>query len=319
MKRLMHNIKWEAVRCHLCGGRMPLAPLIVEGAPLVHGQFGYVVHPVLCGCGLVFLNPRWSKKDFTVFYENYYDDLYRLEIKPDYGPAGVRKNMETVWRRAGHHIQPRHPRRVLDVGAGSGYGLNFLREQMPEAKFFAIEASPECVRQLQSPEIGVEVIAADFDSDWQLQYPRCFDWVILRHVVEHMLDPVTSLAKIEQVLAPGGVAYFSTPDMLHPRLVLRDYDDWWEYWFRPVHPYYYSVPTLMRTLALAGLHTQVFGEKDNEEAWCLAGGEISKALPVDLPTPAALGAQQAQVLVHALPQGGARPPLATVANKGISA
>ena len=96
------------------------------------------------------------------------------------------------------------------------------------------------------------------------------DLIILRHVVEHMLDVVTILKKIKTVLTKNGFIYLATPDMMHPRTVLRDYDNWWEYWFRAVHPYYYSKETLFKTLELAGLYPLVYGEKENEEVWCLA-------------------------------------------------
>lgn len=84
-----------------------------------------------------------------------------------------------------------------------------------------------------------------------------------------MLNPVESLKKIKTVLTENGLIYFATPDMMHPRTVLRDYDNWWEYWFRAVHPYYYCKDTLCKTLELGGLYPYAHGE-ENEEVWCLA-------------------------------------------------
>lgn len=264
----MVDMKWERVNCHICNLTKDPEPIQLNGKPLLNGQFGYSVHPVICKCGLVYLNPRWSKKDYSVFYENYYDDLYRLEEKPDYGVQGVIKNMAKIWDRINVYVEKR-PLNILDVGCGSGYGLKYLQAQLPGSLVYGIESSPKCCKVLMSEVIGATLVTTDIASDWIEKYQGKFDLIILRHVVEHMLDPVESLQKLKTALSKKGIIYFSTPDMMHPRIILRDYDNWWEYWFRAVHPYYYCKGTLFKTLELAGLYPLVHGE-ENEEVWCLA-------------------------------------------------
>jgi SAM-dependent methyltransferase len=243
---------------------------MLKNQTLVDGQFGYSVHPVICkSCGLVYLNPRWSKKDYDIFYSYYYDPLYRLEIKPDYGIDGVIKNMKIIWNRINNHISS-DIQHVLDVGCGSGHGLKFIKDQIRDCEIFGIESSKECCEILQSDKIGASIVTTDFDSDWTDKYHNKFDLVILRHVIEHMLNPVKTLKKIRNVISKNGVIYFATPDMMHPRLNLRDYDEWWQYWFRAVHPYYYCKETLFKILELAGLYPYKYGDKINEEVWCLA-------------------------------------------------
>ena len=56
--------------------------------------------------------------------------------------------------------------------------------------------------------------------------------------------------------------------MMNPRIKLRDYNNWWEYWFRAVHPFYYNKQTLFKTLYMSGLFPVAYGE-ENEEIWCL--------------------------------------------------
>jgi len=275
MKKLMMNIKWGKIDCHICHSKNQEI-IKLFGQPLVDGQFGYSVHPVICKCGLVCLSPRWSKKDYDIFYENYYDDLYRLEIKPDYGLEGVVKNMKIIWNRIKKYIEKNDITTILDVGCGSGYGLKYLSDQIPESKIFGIESSPKCCETLQSKKIGGKLVTRDFESDWYKKYRKKFDLIILRHVIEHMLNPVKTLRKIREVLTEDGFIYFATPDMMHPRTELRDYDKWWEYWFRPVHPYYYSKETLFKTLQLAEIYPYKYGDKENEEIWCLAKKHITK-------------------------------------------
>lgn len=294
MKKLMMNIKWENVECHICHSKKTHQPIRLYRKPLVDGQFGYAVHPVICECGLVFLNPRWSKEDYNVFYENYYDDLYRLETKLDYGVSGVIKNMKEIWDRIQEHVKGK-VKNILDVGCGAGYGLKYLKQQIPKAAIYGIESSPECCKSLQDEEIGAILITTDFDSPWTNEYENKMDLIILRHVVEHMLDPVEALKKLKTVLTENGFAYFEVPDMIHIRTILRDYDNWWEYIFRPVHTYYFCKETFFKTLELAGLYPYEYGE-ENEEIWCLA--TLHKTIPFEF---ASVYQKQIEILNKLLP------------------
>jgi SAM-dependent methyltransferase len=293
MKQLMMDIQWETVECHLCHSKCEPEPVKSKGKALVDGQFGYAVHPVICECGLVYLSPRWSKKDYDIFYKYYYDDLYRLEIKPDYGIDGVVKNMRVIRERIRSHL-PGEIKNILDIGCGSGHGLKYLKDHIPGSSIFGIESSPQCCEILQGSEVGAVLVSEDVESDWVSGYKGAFDLIIMRHVIEHMLDPVELLKYIKTALSPGGVMYIATPDMMRPRTVLRDYKKWWEYWFRAVHPYYYSNETLFKTLELASLYPVIYGN-ENEEIWCLvntnAAGEPKE--PVSL---AGLHQRQMEVL-----------------------
>lgn len=290
----LSGLVWEEVVCHLCGARNG-DPIHLRGTPLTIGQFGYEIHPVLCRCGLVFLNPRWSGPTYAKFYTGQYDDLYRLETKPDYGIEGVRRNMAEVWARVTTNLpSARRIKTILDAGCGSGYGLQYLKEQVPQAVICGIEASLECCRTLQE-EVGAELLDKDLEGAWLAKNQGRFDLIVTRHVVEHFLTPVSMLEQLRSTLAPGGSIYIAVPDMMHPRTVLRDYDKWWEYWFRAVHPYYYCRETLFATLSLAGLIPLAWGE-EKEEVWCLAAaGEQSFKLSSNLQ------ARQLQLLRQLLP------------------
>ncbi|MDP2105694.1 MAG: class I SAM-dependent methyltransferase, partial [Desulfobulbaceae bacterium] len=154
------------------------------------------------------------------------------------------------------------------AGCGSGHGLGYLKEELPDIDIFGIEASAECCRILQE-EVGATLLGRDINGRWLADNQRRFDLIIMRHVAEHFLTPIESLNRLRGTLANGGLIYIAVPDMMHPRTVLRDYDKWWEYWFRTVHTHYYSKETLFATLAKVGLSPLAWGE-DNQEVWCLA-------------------------------------------------
>ena len=272
MKNELINIEWDNVICHICGCDNS-HPIEKDGRTLVEGQFGFAIHPVICkGCGLIYLNPRWSKEDYNVFYTHYYDRLYRLETKDDYGKSAVIHNIAEIWDRIKSEIKAEENLNVLDVGCGYGFGLKYIQDQIPSANLFGIESSPDGIESLQSKEVGAVLITDDFDKNWEDEYEGTMDLIILRHVFEHLLNPIETLVKLKKALKPTGKIYFAVPDMIDIRTDLRDYKYWWEYIFRSVHTYYYSKDTFVKTLEHGQLYPIQVGEI-NEEIWCLAGKE----------------------------------------------
>lgn len=271
------NNSFEKAPCYLCE-KGDDHPVLLKGEPLIKGQFGYTIFPRICkGCGLVYLNPRWNKNMYNELYKEHYDEQYRLENKPDYGIEGVILNMEEIWERIIGSCNDKYLgeiKNVLDVGCGSGYGLKYLKDQIGNIKIYGIESSPLCCRTLQSSEIGAKLVTTDFDSNWIESHLNRFDLIIMRHVLEHSLKPLEALLKLKNVLSPDGIVYIAVPDMMHPRTVLRDYDQWWEYWFRAVHTYYFSKETLFNTLDRVMLYPISFSEI-NEEVWCVVTSDIS--------------------------------------------
>lgn len=271
------NPEFEWVSSHLDAPGAQGQPVLLHGQPLCTGQFGYEIHPKIYPSGLVMLNPRWTTDSYAHFYAEYYDDLYRLDLKADYGKSGVIKHMQEVWERISKSLgDNKHTiTTVLDAGSGPGYGMQWLKEQIPQASLFAIEASPDACLILEN-EVGAQIIDTDLDGDWSDKFQGYFDLIIMRHVVEHILTPVETLSKIRKALAPKGIMYIAVPDMMHPRTVLRDYNKWWEYWFRAVHPYYYSMNTLFATITCSNIYPMIWGE-NNEEVWCICSKNISKS------------------------------------------
>jgi 2-polyprenyl-3-methyl-5-hydroxy-6-metoxy-1,4-benzoquinol methylase len=102
-------------------------------------------------------------------------------------------------------------RRVLDMACGEGYGSEVLSRSA--ASVVGVDANPEAyeharlryARQNLSFERGmVENHGA----------PGGYDAVVFLQTIEHVHDPVAVLEHFRSLLAPGGVAYVSTPNLL---------------------------------------------------------------------------------------------------------
>ncbi|MGI8505998.1 MAG: class I SAM-dependent methyltransferase [Solirubrobacteraceae bacterium] len=101
--------------------------------------------------------------------------------------------------------------RVLDMACGEGYGSEVLSRAAESV--LGVDANPEAYdharlryrRQNLHFERGlVETHGA----------PGAYDTVAFLQTIEHVGDPVAVLAHFRSLLAPGGVAYVSTPNLL---------------------------------------------------------------------------------------------------------
>jgi SAM-dependent methyltransferase len=96
--------------------------------------------------------------------------------------------------------------RVLDVGCGTGFVLEVLRDTF-EVKGVEPEAS---VRQRAHPSIA-PLIAAGSAFDLDSAGPRPFDAVLMLDVLEHIADDVGALKSVLGRLAPEGFLLITVP------------------------------------------------------------------------------------------------------------
>ena len=239
------------------------------------GQFGLPTHVGICRCcGLAYLNPRWTKERYQHFYEQEYDQYYRpQEIGAEAYQTAIPKNI--IDRLARHNCKLGAPEKVLDVGSGRGDSLIYFKEQVwPAAQYFAIEPSESARKHLAGK--GIEVITRDADDAWHLAYENQFDVVIMRHVLEHFLDPLGILNKVRHVLKPNGIFYVAVPNAMKPKLpMVKSY-------FRVVHTYYFTQASLKNVLVMSGLQPVTIEEGDHfgpHELYALIGKAQEKALP----------------------------------------
>jgi SAM-dependent methyltransferase len=101
--------------------------------------------------------------------------------------------------------------RVLDMACGEGYGSEVLSRSA--AAVVGLDANPEAHehaklryrRQNLSFERGLVETYGE---------PASFDAVVFLQTIEHVQDPAAVLRHFRDLLAPGGTAYVSTPNVL---------------------------------------------------------------------------------------------------------
>ncbi|MGW6529398.1 class I SAM-dependent methyltransferase [Streptomyces venezuelae] len=102
------------------------------------------------------------------------------------------------------------PRRIVDLGCGTGAGTFALLERFPEANVTAVDASAGHLQLLREKACArgvsdrVSTVQADLDlGEWpDLGTP---DLVWASASMHHMADPDHALRSVHQLLAPGGL------------------------------------------------------------------------------------------------------------------
>ncbi len=201
------------------------------------GQFGLPINVVICkNCGLSYLNPRWTKATYLGFYRHHYDKYYR----PNLGKEDSLKEPNPIF----HRMQKLNlsPKKILDIGSGAGGNLRYLQTKFPDSEFFSIEPSNAAQEILTKHQITI--VANDVDSNWEKEFQNTFDFIIMRHVLEHFSDPCAILKKVATCLKSDGILYIAVPNCLNPTTPLQTN------WFRVVHTYYFNRYTLSNLLTI---------------------------------------------------------------------
>jgi ubiquinone/menaquinone biosynthesis C-methylase UbiE len=119
----------------------------------------------------------------------------------------------------------------LDIGSGKGELLTQLAHHFPGTRSFACDCTDQLMKR---PDQKVEVAdlnheSLPFDADE-------FDLVTCSETIEHLENYWRLLREVFRVLRPGGVAVFSTPNILNLRSRFRFFSTGFYNLFGPVMP-----------------------------------------------------------------------------------
>ena len=170
-----------------------------------------------------------------------YEDSYLQYLAPD--PSDV-PNLRSLcqWME---RFAPLQGRRLLDVGAGSGKLVRFLRSRGVAAH--GIEPSTALFDHFLAGDTAFTCALLD---QFNATSARPFEIVTAFDVIEHVADPVAFLREVRAALEPGGVLFLSTPDV--ESAGARLFGRWWHFYY-PSHLSYFAPRTLAHAAARNGL------------------------------------------------------------------
>lgn len=191
----------ERMACNLCGG---IETLTVAKTDRRLKR----LRSVACvDCGLIRTDPMPTATELDAYYASAYRAAYQFAL----GRRPPRHHLNRSRREAAFRAEMlasalRPGARVLDFGSGSGEFLAAARGRgctvtgvEPGHAYAAYARVEHSVRVLDR-----------FDD---LAPDETFDVVTTHHVLEHLRDPVDTLARLAGRLAPGGVLYAAVPNM----------------------------------------------------------------------------------------------------------
>lgn len=161
-------------------------------------QAYYLFECAQCGFGSFF--PRIAGS--AEFYDAVADSRYYEDVKDEFIYVidfVCRKNINSL----------------IDVGAGSGVFLRYLKGQAPAVARFACEKNPSTIEDLAQ----VATVYSDFEN-----LTRQFDALCAFQLLEHLEEPFDFIETCRKVLVQGGYLFLSVPDYSGP---YRYYGDSW--------------------------------------------------------------------------------------------
>ena len=155
--------------------------------------------------------------------------------------ASVLREQRLILDRQFRGLERGKAGRVLDIGCGDGTVLDHAKAMGWEA--VGTDVDPKVVEQARAR--GLNVFQGTVGD-----VPGTFDAITMCHVIEHLYDPVMTLADCYARLNPGGFIWIETPSI--DALGLDRFGPFWRGLEPPRHLILFNRESLHRALEGAG-------------------------------------------------------------------
>jgi len=122
---------------------------------------------------------------------------------------------------------PESCQNVLDVGCAEGVTGKAIKERRPAVKVVGIEYDSDAANEART--VLDRVIVGDIESI-ELEYSEGpFDCILFGDILEHLLDPWSTLQKYKRLLDKNGCVVISIPNIQHYSVILDLIKGSWSY------------------------------------------------------------------------------------------
>jgi SAM-dependent methyltransferase len=234
---------WEYVNCNLCGVNKPVRVCNYNEIKIVRCK----------DCGLIYRNPRLKEEMNREFYSlDYYGEYEGMEERISNARLGL---FRKVLLQLDKEVKTKS-RRLLDVGCGQGHFLKMAQDAGWQVEGVELAKS---VCDYAQKNLGIEVMNKSLKEASFRQ--NLFDVVTLWNVLDHLLDPLSTLKEIRRILKPEGVLVIRIPNVyfhlfIHTILSFLPSDSRYNRLrdISVVTNYGFSPKTIMKVLGKAGFN-----------------------------------------------------------------
>jgi 2-polyprenyl-3-methyl-5-hydroxy-6-metoxy-1,4-benzoquinol methylase len=190
------------------------------------------------GCGLVQVTNMPAPEDFPevydkTFFDTAYADLETNGKRQRYVYLNFENKLNQIERRVGR------VGKLLDVGCSFGFFLDAARQRGWSVEGIDISSyAASCARARFNLSVQNAAVT-------EARYPsQSFDVITMWEVIEHLPNPVQSLAYLKRFLKDDGIAVFGTPNVASYLAMIQGKR--WRNWEPPAHLLYFSPETMSR-------------------------------------------------------------------------
>jgi 2-polyprenyl-3-methyl-5-hydroxy-6-metoxy-1,4-benzoquinol methylase len=212
-----------------------------------------------CGtCGLVFMHPLPTRDELPSLYPAGYHNF-----EPPSNAVSrflLDRYFAQQTARCARYVPAGGA--FLEIGCAGGDILERV-ERSGAATVKGVELSLHACERAWARGLDVFHGTVDeFDTDER------FDLVFMSHVIEHVIDPIATIAKVVELLKPGGIAYVETPNV--GALDARVWKQSWGLLHYPRHLYLFDRSTIQRLVESGGLRVERVASELNSCGWALS-------------------------------------------------
>ncbi|MDR3159926.1 MAG: methyltransferase domain-containing protein [Zoogloeaceae bacterium] len=201
----MNTEKIALRSCPVCGGKRAEILITMRYAVLENFPLPAASDIVCCNaCGMVYADTSGTQAD----YDRYYADLAGYAAENSIGSGikdAARQEQSADWLAS--RISAKNAR-IVDIGCARG-GLLAALAQRGFSSLAGIDPLAQCITHLKASGFSawqgnLNCLPADCGRD--------FDFIILSHVLEHVVDVHGTFVSLRKLLSPGGKVYLEVPD-----------------------------------------------------------------------------------------------------------
>jgi len=229
---------------------------------------------VICkNCSLVMVNPRPSNEWYSTFYKEWFWTVY-IGGKKSAKDLYQDDQQEYKGKLIGDLIMSRasyiktSSQNYLDIGAGLGGLVGYIKSQNNDWNVVAVEPSKEAAELIRSKNNNTIHVFENSLEEINLIAEK-FDIISLIHVLEHCLNPTHFLSQVRGMLKDDGIFYIEVPDLYSDHWIGKDF-------FHIAHAFLFDKETLKLALNKAGLDCIEFVNSPVEDVWPWGVGVFAK-------------------------------------------